>query len=149
VKRGAAIGWVAVVFLVGLVAGLLGARLLRLGGGPGDHGRWGPPPFQSYFMPRDLDLSAEQRRRLEEVFKSQREKFELLHRDLRPRVEALMDETQAELEAILSPEQLEAYLARRDRWHRRPDRHGPPHHRFGGERPPKGDEAPGDQPPVD
>jgi Spy/CpxP family protein refolding chaperone len=140
VKRGAAIAWVTVVFLVGLAAGVLGARLLRLDPS-GDRDRFGPPPFQSYFTPRDLDLSADQRQRLEEVFKRQRQKFEALHRDLRPRVEALMDETQAELEAILSPEQLERYRARRDRWHRPRDRHGPPHRRFGGEPPPPNDET--------
>lgn len=147
-KRVTAIGLVGVVFVVGLVAGGLGARLLRVGA-PAGGARFDTPPFQRYFMHGDLDLSREQRTQLEEVFKRQRGKFEALHRDLRPQVEALMDETQAELEAILTPEQLERFRARRNRWQRRRDRHGPPHRRFHEETPALEEPPPGPAPSVD
>ncbi|MCZ6727341.1 MAG: hypothetical protein O7A98_08290 [Acidobacteria bacterium] len=123
-KRLAALGLVAVVFLVGLAAGVLSARLLHYSGPLGDK-RGGAPPFRAYFMQRHLELEVEQQKRLEEVLERQREKFEQLHRDLRPRVDSLMEETQAEIEQILTPEQLERYRARNRRWHRRPQNFGP------------------------
>ena len=119
-RRAAALGLVAVVFALGLVAGVLGGRLLpHHAPGPRDSGS---PPFQRYFTRGDLELTADQQRQMEAVFRRQRGKFEALHRDLRPQVEALMDETQEEIEAILTPEQVERFRRRRNRWH-------PPHRR--------------------
>ena len=113
-RRVEALGLVVAVFAVGLIAGVLGGRLVpNVSPGPPD---LGPPPFQRYFSRGDLDLTAEQRRQMKEVFTRQRAKFEDLHRDLRPQVEALMDETQAQIEAILTPEQRERFSRRRNRW---------------------------------
>lgn len=123
-RRLAALGLVATVFLVGLAAGVLSARLLQLGQSPGDH-RLGAPPFRAYFMQQDLELSGEQQRQLEAVFDQQHEKFEQLQRDMRPRVDGLMAQTQAKIEKILTPEQLERYRARRRRWQHRPPPFGP------------------------
>jgi len=147
-KRTTALGLVAVVFVVGLAAGVLGARLL---GDRTDGGRnIDSPPFQRYFTHRNLGLSDEQQRRMDEIFADQREKFQAVHRNLRPEVEALMDETQAEIEAVLTPEQLERFRARRNRWHRR-GRHleghrRPGRHRRNGDPPPPPESPPPSNP---
>lgn len=122
-KRAAALGLVAVVFAVGLAAGVLGARLLDAPDRGVSHR--GPLPLHRYFRHNDLDLTDEQRRQLDDILARQREKFDAVHEDVRPRVEALMDETQFAIEAILTPEQVERYRERRDRWHRRARPRGP------------------------
>ena len=150
-KRVAALGLVAIVFAAGLAAGLLGSRLLH---GTSDRPRdIGPPPLQRYFERGDLRLTADQERRIEEVFSRQRQKFETMHRELRPEVEALLDETQEQVEAILTPDQRERFRARRHRWQHRPGRYermppGPRNDSNYGEAPPESDTPPPAHPDV-
>ena len=118
-KRATALGMVAVVFFVGLAAGLLASRLVGRDQ-PQDRQRMHTPPFRGYFPSQDLDLTQEQQRRLEELFSRQREKWSQIHQDLQPQVESLMAETQNDLEQILTAEQLERYRARKERWQKRP-----------------------------
>lgn len=128
-KRLGALALVAVVFLLGLAAGVLGDRLAGPRWGRERPHRGGPPALEGYFLGDDLELTADQQERLDEVFRRQRRKFEQLHSDIRPQVEDLMEETRGQVEEILTPEQLERYRRRPDRWHRRlrhHDRHDHP-----------------------
>ncbi len=116
---------VAVVFAVGLVSGALGARLLdgrRPADMPGE-----PPHLERYFLHRDLDLTPEQRSRLEAIFRDSRRELEAVREELRPRVETVLERAHAEVEAVLDAEQLEIYRERRRRWRERgPGRHRGP-----------------------
>jgi len=145
-RRTTALGLVAVVFLVGLAGGMLGARLMHFR--PDPHGsQLGTPPFTGYFTQENLRLTPDQRRQLESVFDRQRRKFEILHEELRPRVDGLMAETQSEVENILTPQQLERFRARRHRWPGRQRHFGPPGRQPGAKRglpPPPAAEDPAD-----
>lgn len=134
-KRVAALSLVAALFLLGLVAGALGERLMSQRWEPERFHRGGPPPLRGYFLRGDLDLTAKQQEQLEAVFRQQRRKFEQLHSDMRPQVESLMEETRRQVEAILTPEQLERCRRQRDRW----QRWHPHHDAF--DRPPPPDRA--------
>jgi len=141
VRRAAALGLVLLVFLAGLAGGALGARLVLRRAAPWqqlEHA--GAPALDRFFPHRDLDLTPQQRQRLQEIFSRQRARFEELHRELRPRVDALMAEIDREVEAILTPEQLERYRQRPARWRHGPRRHGPDAHH--GPPPPPGDPPP-------
>lgn len=120
-RRSTAMGLVVLVFLAGLAGGVLGARLMHVGSvSPQMREHLGAPPLDRYFQHRDLDLSADQREQMRQLFRRQRSRFEELHRELRPRVESLMEEIDREVEGILTPEQLERYRNRPKHWRRGP-----------------------------
>lgn len=122
--------FVLVVFCVGLAGGVaidraLGRRAYfdrsfdRGGaGGPMDFGPGGPggprrggPPSRMLIdrLSRDLDLTADQRTKVEEVLTARRPTMEALQRDVRSRFEAEQRSLRDEIRKVLTPEQQEKF----------------------------------------
>lgn len=112
--------FVLVVFTSGLAAGIAidryagGRRAPAFGGGRPDFGpgaRGGPgrrPPRPTEIvdrLSRDLDLSADQRAKLEEIFKRGAERMEKFQEGTRHQFQNLRRQLDAEIVTILSPEQ--------------------------------------------
>jgi Spy/CpxP family protein refolding chaperone len=112
--------FVLVIFCVGLAGGALVARRLlpperpigRLmfgprGLGPGDpDGRRGPTRgLLVERLSRELDLTAEQRGKIDQALTSSRNRLETLQRDVRDRFDAERRAVQDEIRSVLTPDQ--------------------------------------------
>ena len=140
--------FVLVVFCVGLAGGVAIGRALgrrayfdrpfdRGGGGPMDFGPGGPgplggprrggPPSRMLVdrLSRDLDLTADQRTKIEEVLTARRPGMEALQRDVRSRFEAEQRSLRDEIRKVLTPEQQVKFDKNEDE-RRRFGRRGPP-----------------------
>jgi Spy/CpxP family protein refolding chaperone len=140
--------FVLVVFSVGLVGGVaIGrrgylARAFDRGraggpmdvtpGGPGGPGplggpRRGGPPARIIVerLARDLDLTADQRTKVEEVLTARRPSMEALQREVRGRFEAEQRSLRAEIRKVLTPEQ-QVKFDKNEEERRRFGRRGPP-----------------------
>jgi Spy/CpxP family protein refolding chaperone len=116
--------FVLAVFAAGLAAGVMvGWRLApqsRFEGrgfdGPGDRGPGsGRPPSPARLidrLDRELDLTDEQRTRLQQIFEARREPLERTQREMRDRMEREQRELQAEIRTVLTAEQQPKF----DRW---------------------------------
>lgn len=139
-KRSAGLLAVLGVLVVGVAIGVVGTHLFyaRMMRRPG-----GPPGFMGgSFGDRlegHLDLTADQRRQIDEILTRTREEAEMLRHEMQPRLRALFETTETEIEAILTPEQQEKFRRLRETQRGRMDRffgprggrgrHGPPPHR--------------------
>lgn len=113
--------FVVAIFVAGLASGvLLGRRMgppLRAGG-PGSGmigggGRSGPPPGRLVErLNRDLQLTPEQRDRVEAIFEARRPRLEAVQREVMMRAADEQRELRAEIRSVLTPEQ----QVRFDRW---------------------------------
>jgi Spy/CpxP family protein refolding chaperone len=86
------------------------------------------------FMASELDLSPEQRARVEEILRRQQERVQEITRETRPQIRALARETRAAVDSVLTGEQrerMQELRARRDRMHK--GAHGPGNGGDGGE----------------
>ena len=118
--------FVLVIFCVGLAGGALVARRLlpmerpidRLmrgprAGGPGDpDGRRGP--MRGLLIERlahDLDLTAEQRTKVDQALASSRGRLDTLQRDVRDRFDAERRTVRDEIRGVLTPEQQQKFDA--------------------------------------
>ena len=138
--------FVLVVFCVGLAGGVVIGRVVgrrayfdrsfdRGGaGGPMDFGPGGPggprrggPPSRMLVdrLSRDLDLTADQRTKVEEVLTARRSTMEALQRDVRSRFEAEQRSLRDEIRKVLTPEQQVKFDKNEDE-RRRFGRRGPP-----------------------
>ncbi len=126
--------FVALVFFAGLATGVVVAPRVapRLGlGGPPPvarlvgmgrgFGAGGPgPAVLAGRLADELQLDAEQRRRLEAVFARRRDRLQAVNRELRERFEVEQQEFRREIGAILTP----AQQVRFEAWLRRAPRRG-------------------------
>lgn len=127
---------VVLTFLAGFAVGMFTDHLLILW-----HRRHPVPPFATSAMAqrldRHLDLSDEQRAKIEEILDRRHERMNSIWASVRPRVRAEVEQTNAEIESVLTPEQRAKFAKMRMRLHGpgRPGRgggppahHGPPPH---------------------
>jgi len=151
-NRFAALAAALALVLSGVAIGALGAVLLlersRRPAPPP------PPPAAAPFtreMELRLDLTAEQRARIQEVLDESRREADAIRRELRPRLESHLEATRARIAALLTPEQRVKFeeLVQEDR--RRAERtflEGPPPPRPEPPGPPRDDRPPpNDRPP--
>ena len=140
-KRSIALLSVVAVFVVGVAIGIVGTHLFyaKTFRRPDD----GPPGFmgRSFVdrLDRHLDLTADQRRQIDEILRQRREEAESFRSEMEPRLRELFEATEAGIEAILTPEQQERFRQLRETRRGRLDRflgprggrrpHGPPPHR--------------------
>jgi hypothetical protein len=115
-------GLLAGVFVAG---GLAGAALNQVRDVSADSS---PPAAAEREEPRErpcrvpfgyLNLTAEQRTRIDGVFERRREQLDAFWKDNGPRYEMIVDSTRAEFRSVLTPEQLTEYERRRDEQHQR------------------------------
>lgn len=129
--------FVAVVFALGVAVGLGAARFLRPGPPFGRGGPPGPPPSPAAVverMTRELSLSADQQRDIEEVFRQGAERMQGLQSTTREQFDTERARLEADIERVLTPEQQTKYRQLRPR-----PRIGPPG--------PPGPPPPGGRPP--
>jgi Spy/CpxP family protein refolding chaperone len=149
VKRWVALVAVLGVFVVGVAVGVLGTHLHyareigRVGGG----GALGAHRFVQR-LERELNLTEDQRRRVDAILEQSRREGDALHREMLPTVRAHMDRTAEQIREVLTPEQQAAFDELQQRHRRRAEHfflgrggrrsHGPPgSHRRPPERPPE------------
>jgi hypothetical protein len=110
-------GLAAVTLILGVVCGVaLDRWVLRPGhrggrfafdGGPGH--RFDAARYRTQFterLARDLELTADQRAKVETLFTRQQEDARAVMREIRPRLDQVTARTQDELQVILTPAQL-------------------------------------------
>jgi Spy/CpxP family protein refolding chaperone len=106
VKRWVALIAVLALFVVGVGVGVLGTHLFyaqqirRHGGG----GAFGVHRFVAR-LERELNLTADQSRRIDEILGQSRMESDALRRELLPRVREHMRQTRERIREVLSPEQ--------------------------------------------
>jgi Spy/CpxP family protein refolding chaperone len=137
--------FVLAVFCVGVAGGVLADRAIMrrispermfdgvppggpMGYGPGSMGpgrRGGPPSMLIERLTRDLDLTADQKSKIETVLTASRTRVETLQRDVHDRFVAEQQSLRAEIRKVLTPAQQEKFDQReRERgWF---GRRGPP-----------------------
>ena len=131
--------FVLVIFCVGLAGGALVARRLlpmerpidRLmrgprAGGPGDPDG-GRGPMRGLLierLARDLDLTAEQRTKVDQALASSRGRLDTLQRDVRDRFDAERRTVRDEIRGVLTPEQQQKFDAMEKDGRGRPGRRG-------------------------
>jgi len=112
--------FVLAVFCVGLAGGMvIGRRMGPPPRGPGfpEFGPLGPPPGRPGPPPRMLldrlddvlQLTAEQRAKLEPIFEERRKRLEAIHDDVVARTETEQREFQDEIRKVLSPDQQQRF----------------------------------------
>lgn len=116
--------FVLAVFCLGLAGGtIIGRRLgppprvgmimgIR-GGPPPEGGSGGPPPGMLIErLDRELQLTGDQRTRIEQIFKDRRPRLEAAQDEMVKRAQQEQQDFQAEIRKILTPEQQQRF----DRW---------------------------------
>jgi Spy/CpxP family protein refolding chaperone len=114
--------FVLAVFCVGLAVGLvLGRRMppppfgrpgMFMAGPGGPAGRGGRPGMLIERLNRELQLSDDQRARVQSIFEARRPHLEAIQRDTADRAREEQRQLQAEIRKVLTPEQ----QGRFDRW---------------------------------
>ena len=124
--------WVAllVLFVSGVLIGSVGTRMYVRHKLSGIFSRE-RPAVRNLFVRRlthELDLTREQRERIEEIASRAAEKFHRLHMQHRGEVEVIIDKSASEMKKHLSPAQQEQFdeLQERMKAQRRRRKHGPP-----------------------
>ena len=141
-KRWQALLALAGLFILGTVAGSLGAHLYyarSLERPPG------PPPFFAGRMgprlERHLELTPEQGRQLRDILDESRREAEAMRRELAPRMREVLERAEGRIRKLLTAEQLERFEELQRHQRRRSDRFfgGPDGRRGHRRRPPPED----------
>jgi hypothetical protein len=118
-------GLLAGVFVAG---GLAGAAVHQVRGASADDA---PPAEREREGPRErpcrvpfgyLNLTAEQRSRVDAAFERRRHQLDAFWKDNGPRYESIVDSTRAEFRSVLTPDQLTEYDRRREEQRQREER---------------------------
>ena len=97
-----------VIFLLGFVAGLMALNAYRAwarGRGPGDR-------FEQ--LATRLQLNADQRTKVQQIFGDTRQQLQALRKESEPRVNDIRQQTDQHLQQVLSPEQWQRFQQMRD-----------------------------------
>ena len=119
-RRPVALLSIACVFLVGILVGALGTHLLYVrsfprpdelprGGRPGLRGGPAVGPRFAERLERQLGLSEEQRREIDEILRESRKESNGLHDEMLPRIRAQVERTRQRIFEVLTPEQREEF----------------------------------------
>lgn len=105
--RGAA----TIIFLLGFTAGALAWNAYRSWQRPG-----GPQSEENRFerMVKDLQLSAEQKTQVQQIFDDTREKLAALRKESEPRVKEIRSQADERIQKVLTPEQWQRFQQTRD-----------------------------------
>jgi hypothetical protein len=112
---------VAVAFLIGCIAGVVGAGALR------HRARRGPDTQRLLnHLTRQLSLDSKQQQAVKEVLEQGRKDMEGLHRDTVARMDTIREEVHSRIEPLLTPDQKARFQRIKARWDEKRRKLGPP-----------------------
>ena len=109
----------AIIFVLGFAAGILALNVYRglaRNGGPGNR-------FEE--LSERLQLTADQKTKVQEIFSDTREQLRAVRRESEPKVEEIRRQADGRLQTVLRPEQWQQFQKIRDERQRRGGRGGP------------------------
>ncbi|MDP9120994.1 MAG: hypothetical protein M3O15_06445 [Acidobacteriota bacterium] len=105
-RRPAAVGAIAAIFLLGMLTGVFASHLFIL---HQIHGPGGLAAFGTRLMAADLkrrlDLTPEQQAKVDAILADTRNDIQAVRHECLPRTTAILDRAQARIEQLLDPEQ--------------------------------------------
>jgi Spy/CpxP family protein refolding chaperone len=101
--RGAA----AVIFVLGFAAGILALNVYR------GWARNGPPHDRFEQLSERLQLTPEQKTKVQQIFGETREQLRALRKESEPRVHEIRSQADAQLQQVLTPEQWQQFQTMR------------------------------------
>jgi Spy/CpxP family protein refolding chaperone len=102
-----------IIFVLGFTAGILALNVYRgwaRGGGPGN---------RIDELSQRLNLTAEQKTKVQEIFGDTREQLRAVRRETEPRMEEIRRQADGRLQTVLTPEQWQQFQKIRDERQRR------------------------------
>ena len=112
----------AVIFVLGFTAGILALNVYR-GWGRGT----GAPRDRMERMAQRLQLTEDQKTKVQQIFNDTREQLDALRKESEPRVQEIRGQADERMKQVLTPEQWQQFQKMRDETrHRRGARGGPP-----------------------
>ncbi|HEY6660418.1 MAG TPA: periplasmic heavy metal sensor [Pyrinomonadaceae bacterium] len=109
----------AIIFVLGFTAGILALNVYR------GLGRNGGPDRRFEELSERLQLTAEQKTKVQEIFGDTREQLRALRRESEPKVDEIRRQADGRLQTVLTPEQWQQFQKIRDERQRRGGRGGP------------------------
>ena len=112
--RWLAAGLLALAFVAGALGGLAADRLLSAPAARDTAAAPADPPRGAVFAPgfaisRELDLTPQQRRQIQQILREERTKADSLMRAVRPLLQARYDSSMQAVRAVLTPEQQDRF----------------------------------------
>ena len=108
-----------IIFVLGFTAGILALNVYRgvlRGGGPGNR-------FDN--LAERLNLTADQKTKVQEIFSDTREQLRAVRQETEPRMDEIRRQADGRLQTVLTPEQWQQFQKMRDDRPRRGGRGGP------------------------
>lgn len=112
----------AFIFVLGFTAGILAINVYR-GWGRGS----GPPRDRLERMAERLQLTEDQKAKVQQIFSETREQLDAMRKESEPRVQQIRSQADERMKQVLTPEQWQHFQKMRDESRgRRGGRGGPP-----------------------
>ena len=102
-----------VIFVLGFAAGILALNVYR------GFVRSGLPRDRFEMLSERLDLNADQKTKVQQIFGDTREQLRALRKESEPRVNEIRSQADAQLQQVLTPEQWQQFQKLRDERQRR------------------------------
>jgi len=110
----------AVIFLLGLAAGILAVNVYR--GFVRANAR---PEDRFEQLSKRLDLNADQKTKVQQIFGDTREQLRALRKESEPKFNDIRRQADDRMQQVLTPEQWKQFQGMRDEWRQRHGRGGP------------------------
>lgn len=111
----------AVIFVIGFTAGILALNVYR-GWGRGT----GAPRDRMERMAQRLQLTEDQKTKVQQIFNDTRQQLDALRKESEPRVQEIRGQADERMKQVLTPEQWQQFQKMRDETRHRRGRGGPP-----------------------
>ena len=111
----------AFIFVLGFTAGILALNVYR-----GWFRGSGPPRDRMERMAQRLQLTEDQKGKVQQIFSDTREQLDALRAESEPRVQQIRSQADERMKQVLTPEQWQQFQRMRDETRGRRGRGGPP-----------------------
>ena len=109
-----------IIFILGFAAGVLALKVYRSFAAGGDHPR---DRFEQ--MAEKLQLTDDQKTKVQEIFADTREQLRAVRRESEPKVNEIRRQADGRLQTVLTPEQWQKFQSTRDEMRQRRGGRGP------------------------